>query len=180
MYENKTMMVNTPSLWLFFFFFIPFCPFLFLSLVMHTSRAQFVIKLANLLGQGKRISRLFTCCKVTAPNSNNVNAFGVHSKLCSIIAVATKVHVILRSFVVLTWTSDTIKLVQHVTLWNLNSFSSHLRWCGSLHLAFPTNVAYACTNIQQVASAEEEEGDTPHIDTWCSARVWVDFFGGLH
>ena len=29
-------------------------------------------------------------------------------------------------------------------------------WCGPLHLAFPDNVAYACTNIQQVASEEEE------------------------
>ena len=35
------------------------------------------------------------------------------------------------------------------------------------------------TNIQQMAEEEEEE-DTPHIDTWCNARVWVDFFGGLH
>ena len=32
---------------------------------------------------------------------------------------------------------DTIDLVQHVTLWNSNSAnSSHLRWCGPLHLAF--------------------------------------------
>jgi hypothetical protein len=23
-------------------------------------------------------------------------------------------------------------------------------------------------------------GDTPHIDTLCNARVWVDFLGGLH
>ena len=54
-------------------------------------------------------------------------------------------------------------------------------WCGPLHLAFPDDVADACTNIQQVAEEEEEEeGDTPHIDTWCNARVWVDFFGGLH
>ena len=35
----------------------------------------------------------------------------VHSKLRSITSVATKVHVILRSFVVLTWMSDTIELV---------------------------------------------------------------------
>ena len=42
----------------------------------------------------------------------------------------------------------------------------------------PIDVAYACTNIQQVAKEEEE--DTPHIDTWRNARVWVDFFGGLH
>jgi hypothetical protein len=40
-------------------------------------------------------------------------------------------------------------------------------------------VADACTNIQQVAQEEEEE-DTPHDDTWCNARVWVDFFDGLH
>ena len=29
-------------------------------------------------------------------------------------------------------------------------------WCGLLHLTFPGDVAYACTNIQQVASEEEE------------------------
>ena len=54
-------------------------------------------------------------------------------------------------------------------------------WCGPLRLAFPGNAAYVCTNIQQVASeeGEGEEGDTPHIDTWCNARVWVDFFGDL-
>ena len=43
-------------------------------------------------------------------------------------------------------------------------------WCGPSHLAFPCDVAYATTNIQQVAYEEEEE-DTPHIDTWCNARV---------
>ena len=37
------------------------------------------------------------------------------------------------------------------------SFFSHLRWCGPLHLAFLGNVAYACTNIQQVAIEEEVE-----------------------
>jgi hypothetical protein len=45
-------------------------------------------------------------------------------------------------------------------------------------------VAYACTNIQQVAEEEEEEEeeeeDTPHMDTWRNARVWVGFFDGLH
>ena len=36
----------------------------------------------------------------------------VHSKLRSIIIpMATKVHVILQSFTMLTWTSDTIELV---------------------------------------------------------------------
>ena len=53
----------------------------------------------------------------------------------------------------------------------------------STPLASPCNVAHAYTNIQQVAAEEEEEeeeGDTPHIDTWCNAKVWVDFFGDLH
>jgi hypothetical protein len=27
---------------------------------------------------------------------------------------------------------------------------------------------------------EEEEEDTPPLDTWHNARVWVEFFGGLH
>ena len=34
----------------------------------------------------------------------------------------------------------------------------------STPLAFPCDVAYACTNIQQVVEEEEEEeGDTPHM-----------------
>ena len=63
---------------------------------------------------------------------------------------------------------------------DLNSFSRHLRKFGPLHLAFPDDVAYSCTNIQQVVEEEEEEEDTPHIDTWLNVRVWVDFFGGVH
>jgi hypothetical protein len=43
-------------------------------------------------------------------------------------------------------------------------------------LAFPSDVADACTNIQQVAEEEEEEEeDTPHVNV----REWVDFLGGL-
>jgi hypothetical protein len=53
-------------------------------------------------------------------------------------------------------------------------------WCGPLYLAFLGDVAYACTNIQQVVEEEGEEDDTPHIDTWRNERVRVDFFGGLH
>ena len=34
----------------------------------------------------------------------------MHSKLCSITHVATKVHVILWSFVVLTWMRDIVEL----------------------------------------------------------------------
>ena len=44
---------------------------------------------------------------------------------------------------------------------------------------FPGDVADACTNIQQVAKEEEEEEDTPHVDTWHNARAWVDLFGAL-
>jgi hypothetical protein len=66
----------------------------------------------------------------------------------------------------------------------LNLFSHHLRYCGPLPLAFLGDVADACTNIQQVAKEEEEEEeeeeDTPHVDIWRNARVWVDFFDGLH
>ena len=51
----------------------------------------------------------------------------------------------------------------------------------SIPLGLPGNAAYACTTIQQLAQEEEEEeGDTPHIDTWRNARVWIDFFGGVH
>ena len=35
----------------------------------------------------------------------------VHPKLCGITPVATKVHVLLRNFVVVTWMRDTIELV---------------------------------------------------------------------
>lgn len=42
----------------------------------------------------------------------------MHSKLRSLTPVATKVHVILGGFAVLTWMRDTIELVYHVTLWN--------------------------------------------------------------
>ena len=41
----------------------------------------------------------------------NSKSFKIHSKLRSITHVATKVHVILQSFVVLTWMHDTIELV---------------------------------------------------------------------
>ena len=40
---------------------------------------------------------------------------------------------------------DTIKLVQHVTLWNSTKCDILMVCCGPLHLAFPSNVAYACT-----------------------------------
>ena len=53
-----------------------------------------------------------------------------------------------------------------MTLWTLNSISSHLCCYGPLHLVFPGDVGYVCNNIQQVASEEEEEErDTLHIDT---------------
>jgi hypothetical protein len=42
----------------------------------------------------------------------------IHSKLRSITPMASKVHVILHSFVVLIWMRDALELVYHVTLWN--------------------------------------------------------------
>jgi hypothetical protein len=76
---------------------------------------------------------------------------------------------------------DTSELVKLVTLWNITKCNILMVGCGPLHLAFSGDVAYAYTNIQQVAEEEEEEEeeDPPLIDTWRNARVWVDFFGGL-
>jgi hypothetical protein len=37
-------------------------------------------------------------------------------------------------------------------------------WCGPLLLAFPGDVAYACTNIQQVTKEEEEEEEEEEED----------------
>ena len=54
------------------------------------------------------VSKRYTIPK--NPTLHNITKH-VHSKLCSITHVATKVHVILWSFVVLTWMRDTIELV---------------------------------------------------------------------
>ena len=51
-----------------------------------------------------------------------------------------------------------------MTVWNNTKCKILMVWCGPLHLTFPGDVAYACTNIQ------EEEEDTPHIDTWRNAE----------
>ena len=59
--------------------------------------------------------------------------------------MATKVHAILQSFVVLTWMHDNIELVLHVTLeitqrryeGNLNSFSPH-HPVGGVHSTWPS------------------------------------------
>ena len=53
------------------------------------------------------------CWKVrySRNESNTKELLSMRSKLCSITPVATKVHMILRSFVVLTWMCDTIELV---------------------------------------------------------------------
>ena len=49
---------------------------------------------------------------------DDIIKINVHSQLRSITPMATKVHMMLQSFVVLTWMRDTRELVQHVTLWN--------------------------------------------------------------
>ena len=68
-----------------------------------------------------------------------------------------------------------------MTLWNNTKCNILIVWCDPLHLTFPGDVTHACTYILQVVEEEEEEeGDTPHVDTRRNVRVWVDFFGGLH
>ena len=62
-----------------------------------------------------------------------------------------------------------------MTLWNNSKCNIIMVWCGPLHLAFPGDVAE-----EEEDEKEEEEGGTPHIDTCRNARLWVDFFGGLH
>ena len=54
--------------------------------------------------------------------------------------------------------------------------SPTLVWSTPLEL--PGRCGDACTNIQQ--AEEEEEEDTPHVDTCRNARVWVDLLRGLH
>ena len=44
-------------------------------------------------------------------NTGELDIALIHSKLCSITPVATKVHAILWTSVVLTWMRDTIELV---------------------------------------------------------------------
>ena len=79
-------------------------------------------------GHGESWIRLNTMTMTKPRNQTNVISYMhafvceiglcnvVHSKLHSITPVATKVHVVLRSFIVLTWMHDTIELVQHVAL----------------------------------------------------------------
>ena len=33
---------------------------------------------------------------------------------------------------------------------------------------------------QKKKEKKNQEGDIPHVDTWCNARVWVAFMGDLH
>ena len=49
---------------------------------------------------------------------SNFYQFHLQSNLSNVMHVATKVHVILRRFAVLTWMHDDRELVKHVTLWN--------------------------------------------------------------
>ena len=65
------------------------------------------------------------------PHSDTPHMGTVHSwcvwypELRSITPVATQVHVMLRSLVVLTWMRDTIESMYHVTLWN-NTKDPHI------------------------------------------------------
>ena len=53
-------------------------------------------------------------------NSSTTNIITqIHSKVHSITTlVVTKVHMVLWSYIVLTWMCDNRELVQHMTLWN--------------------------------------------------------------
>ena len=44
-------------------------------------------------------------------SSSQMTWTSLHSKLCNITFVATKVHMILRRYVVLTWVRDSIEVV---------------------------------------------------------------------
>ena len=88
--------------------------------------------------------------------------------------MATKVHVILHYICRTSVACDTLEFEGGHSPFTFVGV-------GPLHLAFTGNVEYACTNIQQVEQQQQQQqGDTPHIDTWRNARVWADFFGGLH
>ena len=50
---------------------------------------------------------------------------------------------------------------------------------GSTPLGLPGQCGI-CMHQHSTVAEEEGEEDTPHIDMWRNARLWVDFFGGLH
>ena len=56
--------------------------------------------------------------------------------------MATKVHMMLRSFVVLTWMRDTVELLKHVTLWNNIEWIVLMVWCGVVHSSWPSRAMW--------------------------------------
>jgi hypothetical protein len=64
------------------------------------------------------LNRNFHALSMHTDGKKSLWSLVVHSKLPSITPVATKVHMILRSFVVVSWLHDTSELVQHVTFWS--------------------------------------------------------------
>ena len=56
-------------------------------------------------------------------------------------------------------------------------------WSTPLGLPRPCGICihqHSTSGIRKKKEELKQEGDTPHIDTWRNARVWVDFFDGLH
>ena len=90
--------------------------------------------------------------------------------------MTTKVHVILQSFVVSTWMHDTIELVQHVTLWNLNSFSSHLRLVWSTALGLLGQYAI-CMHQHSTSGIRRRRRRRRHSTYWhisqCEGVGWL-------
>ena len=106
----------------------------------------------------------------------------IHSKLCSITPVATKVHVILWSFLVLTWMRDTSELVWHVTLWNNKKKDVRTIWIRSpityasvVHSTWPSQVMWwtrAPTNNKWQKKKKKKK--TLHMLTYDTMRgCWL-------
>ena len=54
---------------------------------------------------------------------------------------------------------------------------SPVTYASMVHSTWPSRAMW---RMHAQEDGEEEEGDTPHVDTWQNARVWVDFLSGLH
>ena len=67
---------------------------------------HFIVQEEDILEQTKGTCHLCSCKPLY-----NIDMYLIHSKLCNITLVATKMHGILWSFVVLIWMCDTLGLV---------------------------------------------------------------------
>ena len=142
-----------------------------LSLRNHRSRFR---------GLGNHPSHMKRLClgnnRLMARDEGKRISWRIHSKLRSITHVATKVHVILRSFVMLTWIRDTIELVKLVTLWKLNSFWP-FTYVGVVHSPWPSWAMWHM-HAQTFNKWQKKKKKTLHILThgairWCGLTSLV-------